>query len=67
MVFSNTIENTTEVWFIVKNYVHIPLRVSLKIMVLNGIEWYYNLPLRIPLSLTKIPLNGPMVLNGIQW
>ena len=36
-------------------------------MVPNGIEWYYKLPLRIPLSPTEIPLNGPMVLNGIQW
>ena len=36
-------------------------------MVLNGIEWYYKLPLRIPLSPTEIPLNGPTVLNGIQW
>ena len=36
-------------------------------MVLNGIEWYYKLPLRIPSSPTEIPLNGPTVLNGIQW
>ena len=31
----------------------------------NGTEWYYKLPLRIPLSPTEIPLNGPTVLNGI--
>jgi len=36
-------------------------------MVLNGIEWYYKLPLRIPLSPTEIPLNGPMVQYGIKW
>ena len=36
-------------------------------MVLNGIEWYYKIPLRITLSPAEIPLNGPMVLNGIQW
>ena len=36
-------------------------------MVLNGIEWYYKLPLRIPLSPTEILLNGPTALNGIQW
>ena len=36
-------------------------------MVLNVIEWYYQLQLRIPLSPTEIPLNGPTVLNGIQW
>ena len=33
----------------------------------NGTEWYYKLPLRIPLSPTEILLNGPTVLNGIQW
>ena len=36
-------------------------------IVLNGIEWYYKLQLRIPLSPTEIPLNDPTVLNGIQW
>ena len=30
MVFSNTTENTTEVWFIVEKYVQIPLRIPLK-------------------------------------
>ena len=33
----------------------------------NGTEWYYKLPLRIPSSPTEIPLDGPMVLNDIQW
>ena len=33
----------------------------------SGIEWYYKLPLRIPLSPTEILLNGLMVLNGIEW
>ena len=89
MVLSNTIENTIEVTFIVAQYVELPLREQLKQyfiiewsdlllkgmfqyrceyhlclilslngpMVLNGIEWYYRLPLRIPLSPTEIPLN----------
>ena len=41
--------------------------------ILNGIPFRiplmknYKLPLGIPLSPAKIPLNGPMVLNGIQW
>ena len=33
----------------------------------NGIEWYFKLPLTVPLSPSEIPLNGPMILNGIQW
>ena len=35
----------------------------------SGIEWYLKLPLslRVPLSPAEISLNGPMVLNGIQW
>ena len=28
-----------------------------------GIEWYFKLPLRVPLSPAEISLNGPMVLN----
>ena len=31
------------------------------------IQWYLKLPLRVPLSPAEISLNGPMVLNGIQW
>ena len=52
MVFPNTIEKTTEVWFIVEKYVQIPLVVPLKHdlslsspMVLNGIlkyHWEYH-------------------------
>ena len=38
-------------------------------MVLNGIEWYYKLPLKIPLIPTEVPSNGTewysMVFNGI--
>ena len=30
MVFSDTIENNTEIWFIVEEHVPIPLRVPLK-------------------------------------
>ena len=37
MVFSNTIENTTEVTFIVAQYVQIPLREQLKQNVIT--EW----------------------------
>ena len=33
----------------------------------NGIEWYFKLPLTVPLSPTEIPLNGPMVLNDTEW
>ena len=33
----------------------------------SGIEWYYKLPLRVPLSPTEISLNGPMVLNDTEW
>ena len=33
----------------------------------SGIEWYFKLPLRVPLSPTEIPLNGPIVLNGTEW
>ena len=33
----------------------------------NRIEWYVKLPLTVPLSLTQIPLNGPMVLNDTEW
>ena len=54
MVFPNTIDNTTEVWFIVEWYVQIPLRVPLKhnfrIEWSNGIERYSQIPLRIPLQ-----------------
>ena len=52
MVFPNTIEKTTEVWFIVEKYVQIPLRVPLKHVlplsspvVLYGIlkyQWEYH-------------------------
>ena len=33
----------------------------------NGIEWYFKLPLRVPLSPAEISLIGPMVLNGTEW
>ena len=33
----------------------------------SGIEWYFNLPLRVPLSLAEISLNDPMVLNDTEW
>ncbi len=33
----------------------------------SGIEWYFKLPLRLPLSPTKISLHGPMVLNDTEW
>ena len=33
----------------------------------NGIEWYFKLPLTVPLSPTEISLNGPMVLNDTEW
>ena len=29
----------------------------------HGIEWYFKLPLKVPLSPTEISLNGSMVLN----
>ena len=29
----------------------------------SGIEWYFKLPLRVPMSPTEISL----ILNGIQW
>ena len=32
-----------------------------------GIEWYFNLPLRVPLTPAEIALNGPMVLNDTEW
>ena len=32
-----------------------------------GIEWYFKLPLRVPLIPTEISLNGPMVLNDTEW
>ena len=32
-----------------------------------GIEWYFKLPLRVPLSPAEISLNGPMVLNDTEW
>ena len=32
----------------------------------TGIEWYFKLQLRVPLS-PKISLNGPMVLNDTEW
>ena len=35
--------------------------------ILCTIQWYPKLPLRVPLSPAEISLNGPMVLNGIQW
>ena len=35
--------------------------------ILCTIQWYLKLPLRVPLSPAEISLNGPMVLNGIQW
>ena len=50
----NSIDNTTEVWFIVEWYVQIPSRVPLKQYFIfewsNGIEWYSQIPLRIPLK-----------------
>ena len=33
----------------------------------SGIGWYFKLPLRVPLSPAEISLNGPMVLNDIEW
>ena len=78
MVFSYTIESTTENYILpldgpmvlngITNYhweYHWPYWNTIEWS--NGIEWYYKLPLKIPLCPTEIPLNGPMVLNGIQW
>ena len=54
MIFSNTIENTTEIWFIIEKYVPIPLGVALKpdftIEWSYGTEWYSQIPLTIPLK-----------------
>ena len=33
----------------------------------SGIEWYFKLPLRVPLSPAEISLNGPMVLTDTEW
>ena len=33
----------------------------------SGIEWYFKLPLRVPLSPAEISLNGSMVLNDTEW
>ena len=75
VIFSNTIENTTKVWFIMERNVAIPLRVPLKrdfiIEWSNGTEWYWMV-LQITAENTiesywNTILNGPMVLNGIQW
>ena len=33
----------------------------------SGIEWWFILPLKIPLSPVEISLNGSMVLNDTQW
>ena len=35
--------------------------------ILCTVQWYLKLPLRVPLNPAEISLNGPMVLNGIQW
>ena len=32
----------------------------------GGIEWYFKLPLRVPLR-PKISLIGPMELNDTEW
>ena len=32
----------------------------------SGIEWYFKLPLRVPLGPTEILLNGSMVLNDTE-
>ena len=31
------------------------------------IEWYFKLPLRVPLSPVEISLNGPMALSDTEW
>ena len=41
-----------------KNTIQIPF---------SCIKWYFRLPLTVPLSPTKISLNGPMVFNGNEW
>ena len=33
----------------------------------SGIEWYFKLPLTVPLSPAEMSLNGPMVLNDTEW
>ena len=33
----------------------------------SGIEWYFKLPLTVPLSPTEILLNSQMVLNDTEW
>ena len=33
----------------------------------SGIEWYFKLPLRVPLSHADTSFNGPMVLNDTEW
>ena len=54
MIFSNTIENTTEIKFINGKYVPVPLGVPLKPDVIiewsSGTEWYYQIPLMIQLK-----------------
>ena len=37
------------------------------VWIMCTIQWYLKLPLIVPLSPAEISLNGPMVLNGIQW
>ena len=32
-------------------------------MPFSSIEWYFKLPLRVPLNPVDMSLNGPMVLN----
>ena len=36
-------------------------------MPFRGIEWYFKLLLRVPLSPIEISLNDPMILNATEW
>ena len=31
------------------------------------VQWYFKLPLSVPMRHTEISLNGPMVLNDTEW
>ena len=70
MVFSNTIENTTELSFIVAQYAQIPLREQLKQDFI--IEWSDLLlkgMFHVPIPL-RVPLNPDFIIewsNGTEW
>ena len=66
LVFSNVIESTTEVWFIIEQYVPIPLRVPLKPDVITEGYWIvFSCTIESTTENNGLPLNGPVVQNGI--